>query len=399
MGFVANVKGEQSQRDHPRGPADPRQSRPSRRRRRRSAGRRRRRLPDPDPRRPVPRLGRGERLSLPPPGDYAVAMCFLPRDEESREAAIARLERFVGIEGPVLVGWRDVPVDPTGLGAAVLESMPVIRQAIVARGPRVARPGRVRAQAARDPQADPEPARRSSPRSGTCPASPTSTSPPSRAGRSSTRACCSPTRSGTFYRDLADPLTQVGAGDGPPALLDQHLPVLAAGAPLPLHRPQWRDQHGARQRELDERAPADAGIAVARRRPRQDVADHPARPVGHRLPRQCARAAARRRLFARPCDDAADPRGLGRQRADGAEAPRLLRISCRADGAVGRPGGDRLHRRPPDRRDARPQRPAAGALPASPTTTVSSWRRKAACCRSRRRRSSASGGCSRARCC
>ena len=44
------------------------------------------------------------------------------------------------------------------------------------------------------------------------------------------------------------------------------------------------------------------------------------------------------------------------------DAPRLLRISRRADGAVGRPRRDRLHRRPPDRRHARPQRPAAGAL-------------------------------------
>ena len=36
-----------------------------------------------------------------------------------------------------MLGWRDVPVDTAGLGTAVLESMPVIRQAIVARGPRV----------------------------------------------------------------------------------------------------------------------------------------------------------------------------------------------------------------------------------------------------------------------
>src|SRR5690606_8112638 len=42
------------------------------------------------------------RLSLPPAGDYAVAMCFLPRDEASRAAAVERLERFVRIEGQVL---------------------------------------------------------------------------------------------------------------------------------------------------------------------------------------------------------------------------------------------------------------------------------------------------------
>ncbi|HXG81403.1 MAG TPA: glutamate synthase large subunit, partial [Sphingomicrobium sp.] len=76
-------------------------------------------------------------VSLPPTGDYAVAMCFLPRDAESREAAIARLERFIEVEGQILLGWRDVPTNTTGLGEAVLASMPVIRQAIVARGPRV----------------------------------------------------------------------------------------------------------------------------------------------------------------------------------------------------------------------------------------------------------------------
>ena len=77
------------------------------------------------------------RLSLPAPGDYAVAMCFLPRDEASRDAAVERVERFVRIEGQVLVGWRDVPVDASGIGASVLATMPVIRQAVVARGPNV----------------------------------------------------------------------------------------------------------------------------------------------------------------------------------------------------------------------------------------------------------------------
>ncbi|MBX3562780.1 MAG: glutamate synthase large subunit [Sphingomonas sp.] len=77
------------------------------------------------------------RLSLPARGDYAVAMCFLPRDAASRQAAVERFERFIRIEGQVLVGWRDVPVDTAGLGAAVLESMPVIAQAVVARGPNV----------------------------------------------------------------------------------------------------------------------------------------------------------------------------------------------------------------------------------------------------------------------
>ena len=72
-------------------------------------------------------------VPLPPPGDYAVAMCFLPRDEETRDVAIGQFEHFLRCERQFLLGWRDVPVEVGGLGQAVLDQMPVIRQAIIAR--------------------------------------------------------------------------------------------------------------------------------------------------------------------------------------------------------------------------------------------------------------------------
>src|SRR3546814_423765 len=78
----------------------------------------------------------GNALTLPPPGDYAVAMCFLPQDARAREAAIGQLERFVEIEGQIMLGWRDVPIDTAGMSPTIVADMPVIRQAIVARGPR-----------------------------------------------------------------------------------------------------------------------------------------------------------------------------------------------------------------------------------------------------------------------
>ena len=70
--------------------------------------------------------------SLPKPGRYAVAMCFLPRPEKARAYAIERFEAVVKQEGQTMIGWRDVPTDLTGLGQAVIDSMPVIKQAIVA---------------------------------------------------------------------------------------------------------------------------------------------------------------------------------------------------------------------------------------------------------------------------
>jgi len=76
----------------------------------------------------------GEGLALPPPGDYAVAMCFLPQHDAAREFICGQFEKFIAKEGQTLIGWRDVPVNRAGLGKAVLESMPVMRQCFVGRG-------------------------------------------------------------------------------------------------------------------------------------------------------------------------------------------------------------------------------------------------------------------------
>jgi glutamate synthase (NADPH/NADH) large chain len=56
---------------------------------------------------------------------------------------------------------------------------------------------------------------------------------------------------GAYYKDLSDERFDLGAGPGAPAFLDQHLPVLEARPPLPDGRAQRRDQHAARQRQLD----------------------------------------------------------------------------------------------------------------------------------------------------
>ncbi len=45
-----------------------------------------------------------------------------------------QLERFAEKEGQRVIGWRDVPTTLDGLGEAVIASMPVIRQCIIARG-------------------------------------------------------------------------------------------------------------------------------------------------------------------------------------------------------------------------------------------------------------------------
>ncbi|MXO60752.1 glutamate synthase large subunit [Altererythrobacter salegens] len=87
-------------------------------------------IPDPLYR----RWAEGEGLTLPPEGDYAVAMCFLPQDDDAREFICGQFEKFVAKEGQHLIGWRDVPTTEDGLGKAVLASMPMIRQCFIGRG-------------------------------------------------------------------------------------------------------------------------------------------------------------------------------------------------------------------------------------------------------------------------
>ena len=87
-------------------------------------------IPDPLFRKWASRAG----VELPSPGDYAVAQCFMPQDELARGFVEGQLEKFVAKEGQRVLGWREVPTTPDGLGKAVLASMPVMRQCVIARG-------------------------------------------------------------------------------------------------------------------------------------------------------------------------------------------------------------------------------------------------------------------------
>ena len=73
-------------------------------------------------------------VELPQPGHYAVAMCFLPQDQAAREFAMNQFANYLAKAKQKLLGWRDVPTNTKGIGKAVIASMPVIKQAIIAKG-------------------------------------------------------------------------------------------------------------------------------------------------------------------------------------------------------------------------------------------------------------------------
>lgn len=74
-------------------------------------------------------------ITLPPPGEYGVAMVFLPKETASRLACEQELERSVRAEGQVVLGWRNVPVDvDMPMSPTVRDCEPVIRQLFIGRG-------------------------------------------------------------------------------------------------------------------------------------------------------------------------------------------------------------------------------------------------------------------------
>ncbi|MBA2639093.1 MAG: glutamate synthase large subunit [Nocardioidaceae bacterium] len=70
-------------------------------------------------------------IDLPPPGGYAVGTAFLPSEKEEGGKARAAVERLAAEEGLRVIGWRDVPVDPTSLGTISRGCMPAFAQLFV----------------------------------------------------------------------------------------------------------------------------------------------------------------------------------------------------------------------------------------------------------------------------
>ena len=73
-------------------------------------------------------------ITLPSAGAYAVGMLFMPKDAGERRACELIIETIVAEEGRSVLGWRDVPVDPTAIGDLARQTAPAVRQVFIPRG-------------------------------------------------------------------------------------------------------------------------------------------------------------------------------------------------------------------------------------------------------------------------
>jgi len=70
----------------------------------------------------------GAGFELPPAGQYATGLVFVPTNGADEARALTVLEKYALVEGAEIIGWRELPVRPRGLGATAERARPRIRQ-------------------------------------------------------------------------------------------------------------------------------------------------------------------------------------------------------------------------------------------------------------------------------
>ncbi|TQD94589.1 hypothetical protein C1H46_019834 [Malus baccata] len=75
-------------------------------------------------------------FDLPPAGEYAVGMFFLPASESRREESKRVFAKVAESLGHTVLGWRSVPTDNSDLGNSALQTEPVIEQVFLTATPR-----------------------------------------------------------------------------------------------------------------------------------------------------------------------------------------------------------------------------------------------------------------------
>jgi hypothetical protein len=279
-------------------------------------------------------------FDLPEPGQYGVAMVFLPRDAKSRRFCERVFERIVREEGQKVLGWRTVPTDNSMIGTTAKATEPVFRQCFIGRNRRIAddqaferRLFIIRKRAYLEVRNAGEP--------GTHFWYVASLS----CRTIGYKGMLMPAQVDQYFPDLRAPDMESASGAGAFAVFDQHVSELGARPSVPLPGAQRRDQHPARQHQLDARAPGDVREPAAGRpeRDQEDPPDHQSERLGLGDVRQLPGTSRPQRAQSAARDDDDDSGAVGRAREHERRTQGVLRISLLPDGTVGRPGVGRLH--------------------------------------------------------
>ena len=304
-------------------------------------------------------VAREARVTLPAAGEYGVGMVFLPQDAAQRAECEKIFDDIVAEEGQPVLGWRTIPTSNVTLGRHGAASEPFMRQVFIGRNPKLADDLaferklyviRKRAEnairyagkvAGRRVLLRLQPVVQDAGLQGHA---------ADRAARAS------------IIPDLSHPAMESALALVHSRFSTNTFPSWDRAHPYRYiaHNGEINTLRGninwmhARQALFESDLFGDdikkvLPIDLHRRQRLGDV-------------RQLPRTARPGRPLAAARDDDDDPRAVDQAREHERREEGVLRISLLPDGAVGRPGLHRLHRRPADRRGARPQRPAPLAL-------------------------------------
>ena len=222
-------------------------------------------------------------FELPEQGSYAVGIAFLPHDEGLRAVAESTIAEIAAEEGLTILGWRDVPVTPDLLGGSSGATCPVFRQLFVASAGDA--PAQAFSAGASDSGVDGAEGVDDGlalERQAFCLRKRAEGQADVYFASLSSRTLVYKGMLTTgqlepFYPDLSDRRFHTRDRPGALTVLDQHVPVVGAVAPVPVHRAQRRDQHRHGQPQLDARPRVPARHGPDPRRPRPAVPDLHAR--------------------------------------------------------------------------------------------------------------------------
>jgi len=73
-------------------------------------------------------------IHLPKKGDYGVGMLFAHKYEDLRHEQMRMVEEIITSEGQKVLGWREVPIDSSEIGATAKAAIPRFIQVFIGKG-------------------------------------------------------------------------------------------------------------------------------------------------------------------------------------------------------------------------------------------------------------------------
>jgi len=88
------------------------------------------------------------KIDLPPAFEYGAGLVFLPTDSKERTFCKDVFAKIIKKQGQILLGWREVPVDNSGIGPTAKDTQPVIEQIFIGKNKNGGPPAKKRGGAA-----------------------------------------------------------------------------------------------------------------------------------------------------------------------------------------------------------------------------------------------------------